>query len=54
MRYIEIDEQHAIFEVGVPEGWIGKSVGELDIRRKIWDQYSRHQARRKNRCFYHA
>ena len=33
--YIEIDEQHAIFEVEVPEGWIGKSVGELDIRRKF-------------------
>ena len=32
--YIEIDEQHAIFEVEVPKGWIGKSVGELDIRRK--------------------
>ena len=32
--YIEIDEQHAIFEVEVPEEWIGKSVGELDIRRK--------------------
>ena len=32
--YIEIDEQHAIFEVEIPERWIGKSVGELDIRRK--------------------
>ena len=32
--YIEIDEQHAIFEVKVPENWIGKTVGELDIRRK--------------------
>ena len=32
--YIEIDEQHAIFEVEGPAGWIGKSVGELDIRRK--------------------
>ena len=32
--YIEIDEAHAIFEVEVPEGWIGKTVGELDIRRK--------------------
>ena len=32
--YIEIDEQHAIFEVEVPEGWVGKSIGELDIRRK--------------------
>lgn len=33
--YIEIDERHAIFEVEVPEGWVGKSVGELDIRRKF-------------------
>ena len=32
--YIEIDESHAIFEVEVPENWIGKTVGELDIRRK--------------------
>ena len=33
--YIEIDESHAIFEVEVPENWIGKTVGELDIRRKF-------------------
>ena len=33
--YIEIDEQHAIFEVEVPEGWVGKSIGKLDIRRKF-------------------
>ena len=33
--YIEIDEQHAIFEVQVPEAWIGKSIGELDVRRKF-------------------
>lgn len=32
--YIEIDAQHAIFEVPVPEGWVGKSVSELDIRKK--------------------
>ena len=32
--YIEVDEGHAIFEVEVPEGWIGKTGGELDIRRK--------------------
>ncbi|MFC2735092.1 MAG: potassium channel family protein, partial [Oribacterium sp.] len=32
--YIEIDRQHAIFEVEIPESWIGKSIGELDIRRK--------------------
>lgn len=33
--YIEFDEQHAIFEVKVPQDWIGKSVGELDVRRKF-------------------
>ena len=33
--YIEIDDQHAIFEVEVPESWVGKSVGELDVRRKF-------------------
>ena len=33
--YIEIDEQHAIFEVQVPKEWIGKSVGQLDIRRRF-------------------
>ena len=32
--YIQVDEVHAIFEVEVPEEWIGKTVGELDIRRK--------------------
>ena len=33
--YIEIDEQHAIFEVEVPEGWVGKSIGALDVRRRF-------------------
>ena len=33
--YIEIDDQHAIFEVQVPKEWIGKSVGELDVRRRF-------------------
>lgn len=32
--YIEVDDAHASFEVEVPEEWIGKTVGELDIRRK--------------------
>ena len=32
--YIEVGEAHAIFEVEVPKGWIGKTIGELDIRRK--------------------
>ena len=33
--YIEIDDQHAIFEVEVPESWIGRSIGELDVRRRF-------------------
>ncbi len=34
LDYIEIDEEHAIFEVTVPKDWVGLSVGEIDIRRK--------------------
>ena len=32
--YIKVDEAHAIFEVEVPENWIGRTVGELDVRKK--------------------
>ena len=32
--YIQVDEAHAIFEVEVPEEWVGKTVGELDIRKR--------------------
>lgn len=32
MDYIELDSTHAIFEVEIPEKWIGKTVGQLDIR----------------------
>ncbi len=32
--YIELDDEHAIFEVSVPEDWVGKTVGELDVRKK--------------------
>ena len=32
--YIELDEEHAIFEVSVPATWIEKTVGLLDIRKK--------------------
>ena len=33
--YIELDDSHAIFEVSVPEEWVGKSVGQLDIRKRF-------------------
>jgi trk system potassium uptake protein TrkA len=32
--YIELDEGHAIFEVSIPRGWIGKTIGQLDVRNK--------------------
>lgn len=32
--YIELDGTHAIYEISVPEEWVGKTVVELDIRRK--------------------
>ena len=32
--YIELDDDHAIFEVQVPQDWIGKTIGELDVRKK--------------------
>ena len=35
LDYMEVDASHAIFEVEVPEGWVGKSIGELNIRRKF-------------------
>ncbi|MBQ2891406.1 MAG: TrkA family potassium uptake protein [Bacilli bacterium] len=34
LDYIEIDNEHAIFEVSVPKDWIGKTIGEIDIRKK--------------------
>ena len=34
LDYIELDDKHAIFEVEVPREWVGKSVGQLDIRKK--------------------
>ncbi len=32
--YIELDDEHGIFEVPVPEEWAGKTIGELDIRKR--------------------
>ena len=34
LDYMEIDASHAIFEAEVPEEWFGKTIGELDVRRK--------------------
>lgn len=34
LDYIEVDDSNAIFEVQVPDNWIGKSIGRIDIRKK--------------------
>ena len=34
LDYIELDGSHAIFEVDVPKAWRGKSIAQLDVRRK--------------------
>ena len=32
--YVELDEEHGIFEISIPDAWIGITVGVLDIRKK--------------------
>ena len=32
--YIELTDEYGIFEIGVPTSWIGKTIKELDVRRK--------------------
>lgn len=34
MDYIELDDDYAIFEVTIPKNWIGKTIGQVDIRKK--------------------
>ena len=33
LDYVEINDTFGMYEVTVPEGWKGKTVGQLDIRR---------------------
>ena len=35
LDYIELDDGYAIFEVTIPENWIGKTVSQIDIRKKF-------------------
>ena len=34
LDYMELDGEHAMFEVTVPEQWAGRTIGQIDIRRK--------------------
>lgn len=34
LDYVELDENHSVFELDVPAHWVGKTVSQLDIRKK--------------------
>lgn len=34
LDYIELDEGHAMFEIPVPKDWAGRTIGNIDIRKK--------------------
>ena len=34
LDYIKLDDAHAIFEVAVPADWVGRTVGQIDIRKR--------------------
>ena len=34
LDYIELDEDHSIVEVSMPRNWVGKTLGQLDVRRR--------------------
>ena len=34
LDYIELDSDHTMYEIQVPENWVGKSIGMLDIHKK--------------------
>ncbi len=34
LDYIELDKGHSIVEVSIPRSWVGKTLGQIDARRK--------------------
>ncbi len=34
LDYIELDEGHSIVEVSLPHSWVGKTLGQIDVRRR--------------------
>ena len=35
LDYIKLDDDHGIFEVPIPSEWNGKSIGQIDIRKRF-------------------
>lgn len=34
LDYIALGDDHAIFEIEVPDNWVGKTIGQLDVRKR--------------------
>ena len=34
LDYIALGDDHAIFEIEVPRNWVGKTIGQLDVRKR--------------------
>lgn len=34
LDYISLDDSHAIYEVSVPKEWVGRTIGQIDIRKR--------------------
>ena len=52
--YIELNADHAIVEVAVPEAWAGRTVGDLDVRRKYGLNVLAVKRQGKRGCGYDA
>ena len=37
--YVQLSDTHAIFEIEMPQNWVGKTIGQVDIRKKFQYQY---------------
>ena len=33
--YVELTDTHAIFEIEMPQNWVGKTIGQVDIRKQF-------------------
>lgn len=44
--YIALGDDHAIFEIQVPDNWVGKTIGQLDVRKRHHVSILGHQAER--------
>lgn len=33
--YVQLSDTHAVFEIEMPQNWVGKTIGQVDIRKKF-------------------